>query len=122
MLPLLQVVNNNLDHYLNHCTEPNENIDLKVLMGKFSMDAIASCAFGVDSGSFKNMTSESDFVWIAKKFFESFLGPKSEIQKVVASLTPALVKQFISKSGCKSFAAWPNLQEHFFSNLSLSQL
>ena len=114
MLPLLQEVNNNLDHYLNHCTKPNENINLKVLMGKFSMDAIASCAFGVDSGSFKHENLESEFVRVAKKFFQSFLGPKSEIQKVVASSTPAFVKQFISKSGFKSFAAWPNLKEHSF--------
>ena len=114
MLPLLREISNNLDHFIINNSKPNEEIDLKVLMGKFSMDAIASCAFGVDSGSFKDQTSESEFVRNAKKFFESFLGPISESQKVLASFTPALIKQFMSKSGFKSFGTWPNLKEHFF--------
>ena len=114
MLPLLEEINDNLDSYIKQSMRPGEDIDLKELMGKFSMDAIASCAFGVDSGSFKNRTSETEFVRVAKMFFESFLGPKSEIQKVIASCTPAWIKQYISKSGFKNFATWPNVKEFAF--------
>ena len=81
MLPLLREISNNLDHYIINNSKPNEEIDLKVLMGKFSMDAIASCAFGVDSGSLKDQTSESEFVRNAKKIFESFLRTNIERPK-----------------------------------------
>ena len=81
MLPLLREISNNLDHYIINNSKPNEEIDLKVLMGKFSMDAIASCAFGVDSGSFKDQTSESEFVRIAKKNFRIIIEPNIERPK-----------------------------------------
>ena len=108
MLPLLREISNNLDHYIINNSKPNEEIDLKVLMGKFSMDAIASCAFGVDPGSLKDKKSESEFVRNAKKFFESFFSPSSQVLKVLASFTPALIKQFMSKCGFKIFGTWPN--------------
>ena len=114
MLPLLREISNNLDHFIINNSKPNEEIDLKVLMGKFSMDAIASCAFGVDSGSFKDQTSESEFVRNAKKYFESFSSPISNGQKVLAGFTPALIKQLISKCGLKNFGTWPHLKEFSF--------
>ena len=35
----------------------NEDFEIKELMGKFTMDTIASCAFGVDAQSFNSQTS-----------------------------------------------------------------
>jgi cytochrome P450 len=53
-----------------------EEMDLKESFGKFSLDALASCAFGVDAESFTN--EKSVFVKYAKEVFETgsmtFLG------------------------------------------------
>lgn len=87
------------------------------MMGKFSMDALASCAFGVNSGSFTNKNSESEFVMHAKKIFE-FGDPWGMVQIVVAKFTPKVVKQFFSKLGWKKFATVTNLESQaFFQNV-----
>jgi hypothetical protein len=46
---------------------PKNEIDLRTVFGKFSMDSIASCAFGVDAQSFTN--SESKYVYHARQIF-----------------------------------------------------
>ena len=45
----------------------NEDFEVKELMGKFTMDTIASCAFGVDAQSF-NSAKISPFVQNATSF------------------------------------------------------
>ena len=50
MLPLLNEINEKIEKYIMIHSSANEGLELKYLMGKFSMDALASCAFGVDSG------------------------------------------------------------------------
>ena len=47
--------------------EKNEDFEAKECLGKFSMDTIASCAFGVDAQSFTN--DKSLFVKYAKNIF-----------------------------------------------------
>ena len=42
-----------IDEIAMHAKSHN-NIELKEVFGKFSMDTIASCAFGVDAQSFSN--------------------------------------------------------------------
>ena len=70
MLPLLQEVGDKVEKHIEELRATNENIELKNLMGKFSMDALASCAFGVDSGSFTHTTTDSEFVKQAKIVFD----------------------------------------------------
>ncbi len=58
-------------------------LDLKAMFGKFSMDSIATCAFGIDAQSFTN--SESQFVSYAR---ETFRRDKSEIFKFLVMSMP----------------------------------
>ncbi len=47
--------------------EDGSDFDLKDHFGKFTMDTIASCAFGVDAGAFRDEGSE--FVKYARMIF-----------------------------------------------------
>ena len=67
MLPLLQDLNKQIVSYIVESSLSIEDFELKDLMGKFSMAALASCAFGVDSGSFTNKEKPSEFVENAQK-------------------------------------------------------
>ena len=58
-------------------------IDVRVKFGKFALDTMASCAFGVDPMSFTNKNSE--FVQAAAKIFKS---KPSDLLKVFLLLIP----------------------------------
>ena len=49
--------------------DKKEAFELKEILGKYSMDTIASCAFGVDSQAFTN--EKSTFVKYASRIFEN---------------------------------------------------
>jgi cytochrome P450 family 6 len=53
---------------IGKCAENNEPFELKEMLGKYSMDAIASCAFGVDAQSYTN--KDSLFVKYASNIFK----------------------------------------------------
>ena len=57
-MPLLQVINEKMNSYVSKFAESNEMFETKDLAGKFSVDGLASCAFGVETGSFEDGTSE----------------------------------------------------------------
>jgi len=54
MFPLLERVSQNMERYLLDCSEKNEEIDAKETFAKFSLDAIATSAFGIDLDTFKD--------------------------------------------------------------------
>ena len=117
MLPLLQEINSKLEYHIKASVQSREDVELKDLMGRFSMSAIASCAFGVDSRSFTNDGAESEFVKQARKMFEGgdFW---SKILVTVTILTPNRIKQIFSALGFKNFPPVPNLKENsFFQNV-----
>ena len=58
MVVLINEVNKNLLASIDEDARANRDFDLKEKFGKFSMDTIASCAFGVDAQSFTNPKSE----------------------------------------------------------------
>ena len=66
MIPLIQETCGKLINALRSKT--NEEFELKEMLGKYSMDTIASCAFGVDAQSFQ--TQDSQFVKYANNFFK----------------------------------------------------
>ena len=111
MLPLLNEINEKIEKYIMIHSSANEGLELKYLMGKFSMDALASCAFGVDSGSFTNENSE--FIKAADKVFD-FVNPWAILQNVIAMFTPKTVKKFFHNLGFTNFAIIANLKEHKF--------
>ena len=43
---------------IKQCAESDKEFELKDMFGKFSMDTIASCAFGVDAQSFSSSGSQ----------------------------------------------------------------
>ena len=113
MLPLLQEVGDKVEKHIEELSATNENIELKTLMGKFSMDALASCAFGVDSGSFTHTTTDSEFVKQAKIVFD-FASLKGFIYIMISIFTPKIVKQFVHSLGFKKFATWASLDANIF--------
>ena len=68
MLIFMQETSNQLLNAININAKNTESFELKDLFGKYSMDIIASCAFGVDAESFKN--KKSKFVEYGSQMFE----------------------------------------------------
>eukprot|EP00092_Neocalanus_flemingeri_P027017 GFUD01029298.1.p1 GENE.GFUD01029298.1~~GFUD01029298.1.p1 ORF type:complete len:533 (-),score=113.68 GFUD01029298.1:42-1544(-) len=67
MLKFIEEISKKLVNEFETKASDNVNVELKEVFGKFSMDAIASCAFGVDAESFGN--KDSPFVENAAKIF-----------------------------------------------------
>ena len=57
MLKFIQEISEKLVKEFEIAASDNVDVELKEEFGKFSMDAIASCAFGVDAESFENKNS-----------------------------------------------------------------
>ena len=116
MLPLLEEISERVVSHIKKGSESDEDIEVKDLMGKFSMDALASCAFGVDSGSFTHK-EDTEFLKNAKKIFD-FVNPWSIAKTLIAMFTHKTVKQFFHHLGFKNFATIANLKENeFFQNV-----
>ena len=60
---------NRLIKALDDVADKNETFEVREILGKFSMDTIASCAFGVDAQVFAN--DKSDFVQHASQIFKT---------------------------------------------------
>ena len=61
--------------------ESGQSFEAKDCVGRYSMDTIASCAFGVDSQSFSN--SDSKFVTYAKALFTQDFGQVMKLMMVM---------------------------------------
>ncbi len=70
MMTFINDISSRLAKEVTSAAEDGTVIDLKDKFGKFSMDTIASCAFGVDAGSFNE--GESIFVQNARRVFKRF--------------------------------------------------
>ena len=68
MMIFIQEGCGNLFNAFDQFASKNEEFELKECLGKFSMDTIASCAFGVDAQSFTN--DKSQFVQYALNIFK----------------------------------------------------
>ena len=67
MVPLINAVSKDLLTSIKSDSSSGDKTDLKETLGKFSMGAIASCAFGLDAKTFGE--TESPFVRFARTFF-----------------------------------------------------
>ncbi len=54
--------------HIDKAIDAGEDFELKEMMGKYSMDTIASCAFGVDAQAYTN--KDSKFVQYGSRIFE----------------------------------------------------
>ena len=68
MIVFMQNTCNQLLHCMDQCADNKEEFELKEILGKYSMETLASCAFGVDAQSFS--TENSQFVTNAKSMFD----------------------------------------------------
>ena len=69
MMVFIQETSGKLNKAIGEHAKNNEDFELKTMLGKYSMDTIASCAFGVDAESFSN--KDSKFVEYASNIFKS---------------------------------------------------
>jgi len=117
MMPLIKVLNSKIEDTFSEHAANGEMFELKNEMGKYSMDAIASCGFGVDA---QCLGSKKDtiFVTSAKKLFEMtvklvifffLIVPVFNKYNILQRLRKILVQ-----SGAAPFLAYPNHDENLF--------
>ena len=113
MAPLLREVNKKMNAYVSNLAENDKEFEAKDLTGKFSLDGLASCAFGVETGSFDDDNSE--FLIHAKGAFGMLSGtsfsdkPMSLLQKIQGFMSfiklmasffvPNIIKKVAAKMG-----------------------
>ena len=100
MMPLLQAINKKMNSHVSKLAESNEMFEAKDLAGKFSLDGLASCAFGVETGSFDE--KDSEFMLHIKEMFNikgSFM-----LLMVLAIFTPNFIKKIAAKLGIFVFS------------------
>ena len=89
-------------------SESKEAFETNDLAGKFSLDSITSCAFGVETGSFDG--KDSEFLNHAKNIFKF---TKSTVPKMILSnLTPNIVKKAAFALGISNFINYPLANQH----------
>ena len=115
MMHIFEKTNINFARQLSKCAENDEMLELKHYFGKYSMDIIASCVFGVDAGSFEE--SESEFCKYGKQFFA--MSPLSFIRMflIVPNLNDTF-KKFLFLLGLNNAVSLPNeTANRFFVNI-----
>ena len=95
MTPLLQEINKKMYNYVLTLAKSEETFETKDLAGKFSLDGIATCAFGVEAGSFDD--EEPEFLVRAKNVFKF---TKSTFPKLfLSTLSPNLIRKLAVSVG-----------------------
>ena len=115
MMVYVQETCKRLTDALDELAEKNEEFELKELLGKYSMDTIASCAFGVDSQAFKN--KDSKFVDYAARIFQN---DASDGVKLVLMMMPFDIGFYIMRAF--NLAFWKKEPAEFFYNVILDSL
>ena len=84
-----------MNHYVTKLADAGTMFEAKEFAGKFSIDGLASCAFGVDAGSFEGENSE--FLYHGKNVFatENF----KPMTLLVMIFLPNIVKKAAAKLG-----------------------
>ena len=85
-----------------------EAFDARDLAGKFSLDGMASCAFGVETGSFES--TESAFLFHSKNIFKfkTWTFPKL----ITSNLIPTFIKKAAAALGITNAFNYPFANEH----------
>ena len=112
---IFEKTNVKFDKQLSRCAEKGEMLELKHYFGKYSMDIIASCVFGVDAGAFED--KESEFTKYGKQFFA--MPPLSLIRMflIVPNLNDTF-KKFLFLLGLNKVVSLPNENANqFFVNV-----
>ena len=115
MMVYVQETCKKLINALDELAEKNEEFELKEVLGKYSMDTIASCAFGVDSQAFTN--KESKFVEYAANLFQT---TASDGIKFMLYVIPFDIGIYILRALNLPF--WKKDEAEFFYNVILDSL
>ena len=115
MMVYVQETCKRLTDELDELAGKNEEFELKKLLGKYSMDTIASCAFGVDSQAFKN--KDSKFVDYASRIFQNKF---SDGVKILLIMIPFDIGIYIMRAFNIPF--WKKDEAEFFYNVILDSL
>ena len=87
MAQVMGSVSDELVEYIKGETRAGKNVDLSKACGKYSMETIASCIFGVRAGSFDSDGDDSPFVKCAYNLF-SVTG--MDMMKMIGYMTPGV--------------------------------
>jgi len=117
MMPLIKVLNSKLEDTFSMYASNGEMFDLKEEMGKYSLDAIASTVFGVDT-SCLGSTKDSEFVRNVKAIFELTPGVAVKLFMVFPfiekSRTLSLLRKFLVQSGLAEYLKFIKHDENLF--------
>ena len=108
MTPLLQAISRKMHGHVLNLAKSNKAFETKDLGGKFSIDGIASCTFGVETGSFGN--TESEFYHHSRELFKfnKFTIPRM----LLSQMTPNVIKRAVASLNLPHIFSWPFANEH----------
>ena len=102
-----QEINKKMTVYVSKLAESSTEFETKDLAGKYSIEGLASCAFGVDSGSFDG--DQSEFAYHGKKVFAQ---EEMAFKFIVCLFTPNLLKKVAAQIGLNNLFNHPFFNEH----------
>lgn len=108
MTPLLWDVNKKMNEYVSKLADSGSIFETRELTGKYSIDGIATCAFGVDASSFDE--KESEFLIHAKAVF----GPENinMWRFLLSMIVPNAVKKTAATLGFDKVFSHPFLNKN----------
>ena len=108
MTPLLQVISFKMNEHVSNLARSGDAFETKDLAGKFSLDGLASCAFGVETGSFDE--KESEFLRHGKNVFK-FSGIVI-LKSLLSGIIPTPIKKAATRLGFGNVFKYPFANEH----------
>merc|ERR1712038_957334 len=108
MTPLLRAINKKMNDYVLKFAQSQTPFETKDLAGKFSLDGLASCAFGVETGSFDE--KESEFLRHGKNVFK-FSGAVI-LKSILSGIIPTPIKKAATRLGFGNIFKYPFANEH----------
>ena len=108
MRPLLQAISSKINDHVSKLARSGDPFETKDLAGKYSLDGLASCAFGVETGSFDD--NDSEFLRHGKNVFK-FDGVVF-LKMMISSITPTPIKQAAAMLGFPNMFKYPFANEH----------
>ena len=108
MTPLLKAVSKKMHAYLGDIADSQEIFETKNLCGRFSIDGLASCAFGVDAKAFDEGPTE--FLHHSQNAFK--VGKIAMFKLVFAEVLPNVLKKIAVSLGLQDMVSYAFANEH----------
>ncbi len=110
MLKFIQQTSNVMMEHIDKEVNNNRDFEVKEIMGKFSMDTIASCAFGVDAQAFTN--KDSKFVEYASGIFKQTITDGLKVFMILLNFMASFVEMislaFLVSHGLGTWRSTPD--------------